>query len=148
MHIRLVKLRTGIVLSKDGGALKEFIKPLRAGIAAILGNGKQVVSWIHIDDIARMYVQALENEKLSGVYNAVAPKPVSNKALVLELAKQMKGKFHIPIYVPSFVLKMMLGEMSIEVLKSATVSGDKIRSTGFQFLFPTLESALKDLLMK
>lgn len=148
MHIRLVKLRTGIVLSKDGGALKEFIKPLRAGIAAILGNGKQVVSWIHIDDIARMYVQALENEKLSGVYNAVAPKPVSNKALVLELAKQMKGKFHIPIYVPSFVLKMMLGEMSIEVLKGATVSGDKIRSTGFQFLFPTLESALKDLLMK
>jgi uncharacterized protein (TIGR01777 family) len=146
MNIRLIKLRTGIVLSKDGGALKEFMKPLRAGIAAILGNGKQVISWVHIDDICRMYVEAIENKNLYGVYNAVAPKPVSNKALVSDLAKRMKGRFHIPVYVPSFILKIMLGEMSIEVLKSATVSADKIRSTGFQFLYPTLESALNDLI--
>ena len=145
MGKRLVKLRTGIVLSRDGGALKEFIKPLRLGIAAILGNGKQVISWIHIDDLCRMYMEAIENENLSGVFNAVAPKPVNNKELVIELAKQMKGRFYIPAYVPSFILKIMLGEMSIEVLKSATVSAEKIRNTGFQFLFPAIESALNDI---
>lgn len=147
MNIRLVKLRTGIVLSKQGGALKEFMNPLRLGIAAILGNGKQAISWIHIDDICRMYIEAMENEKLNGVYNAVAPKPVSNKDLVFELAKRMKGKFYIPVYVPSFILKLLLGEMSIEVLKSATVSADKIRSKGFQFLFPDIESALNELIV-
>ena len=74
MGKRLVKLRTGIVLSKNGGALKEFIKPLRLGVAAILGNGKQMISWIHIDDLCRMYIEAIENESVNGVYNAVAPK--------------------------------------------------------------------------
>ncbi|HVM87790.1 MAG TPA: TIGR01777 family oxidoreductase [Puia sp.] len=148
MHIRLVKIRTGIVLSSEGGALKEFMKPLRSGIAAILGNGRQMVSWIHIDDVCRIYVEAIENEKLSGVYNAVAPKPVSNKALVVALAKRMKGKFYIPVYVPSVILKFILGEMSIEVLKSATVSADKIRTTGFQFLYPGIESALNELVKK
>jgi hypothetical protein len=143
MDIRLVILRTGIVLSKKGGALKEFIKPLRSGIAAILGNGKQMISWIHIDDLCRMYVDAIENASRSGVYNAVAPYPVDNKTLVLDLARQMRGRFFITLYVPSFILKWMLGEMSIEVLKSATVSANKIRETGFQFLFPTIESALK-----
>jgi hypothetical protein len=145
MDIRLVKLRTGIVLSKEGGAMREFIKPLRSGIAAILGNGKQMISWIQIDDLCRMYIESIENITLSGVYNAVAPYPVDNKTLVSELARQMKGKFFITLYVPSFILKWMLGEMSIEVLKSATVSANKIREAGFQFLFPTIESALNDL---
>lgn len=148
MNIRLVKLRTGIVLSKEGGALKEFIKPLRSGIAAILGNGKQAISWIHIEDLCRMYVEAIENAALSGAYNAVAPYPADNKTLVLELARQMKGRFFITWYVPSFILKLLLGEMSIEVLKSATVNANKIRETGFQFLFPTIESALNDLVKK
>ncbi len=143
MDIRLVKLRTGIVLSKEGGALKEFIKPLRSGIAAILGNGKQMISWIDIDDLCRMYVDAIENEALSGAFNAVAPYPVDNKKLVLALARQIKGRFFITLYVPSFILKWVLGEMSIEVLKSATVSANKIRETGFQFLCPTIESALE-----
>jgi uncharacterized protein len=139
---RLVKMRTGIVLSKEGGALNEFMKPLRFGIATILGNGKQVISWIHIDDQCRMYLQAIEDEKMEGVYNAVAPKPVNNKELTLRLAKAVKNKFYIPIYVPSFILKLVLGQLSIEVLKSATVSAEKIRSAGFVFQYPTIDAAL------
>lgn len=142
---RLVKLRTGIVLSKEGGALKEFEKVLRFGIAAILGNGKQVMSWIHIDDLVRIYIMAIENEKIKGVYNAVAPYPVINKKLVLTLAEEKKGKFFVPVYVPSFVLKMVLGEMSIEVLKSVTVSGKKIHDAGFVFQYPHIEAAFKNL---
>jgi len=143
MGKRLIKLRTGIVISKEGGALKEFIKPLRAGVATILGDGKQMVSWVHINDLCRLFIASIENESMVGAYNAVAPQPVDNKAWVLELAKQMRGRFFVPLYVPSFVLKMMMGEMSIEVLKSATVSAEKIHKTGFQFLYPSIESALK-----
>jgi uncharacterized protein len=140
--VRLVKLRTGIVLSKKGGALKEFLKPLKFGIAAILGTGKQVISWIHMDDLVSMYIAAMENETLQGAYNAVAPNPVSNKELTLTLARS-RHRFFIPIHVPSFVLKWVLGEMSIEVLKSATVSAAKIEKTGFVFKFPSITAALQ-----
>lgn len=143
---RLVKLRIGIVLSKDGGALPEFIKPVKLGFAAILGNGKQVISWIHIEDLARLFLHAIEKESLSGVYNAVAPAPVTNKDLTIALAEKIKGRFYIPVHVPVFALKLRLGEMSVEVLKSATVSSDKIRSTGFTFLYPSIEAALTNLI--
>ncbi len=140
---RLVKLRTGIVLSKTGGALAEFKKPLSACVAAVLGNGNQVVSWIHVDDLCRMYIYAMENENLHGAYNAVAPHPVTNRELTLTLAKQMRGNFYITIQVPAFVLKLALGEMSIEVLKSATVSSAKIETAGFSFRYPDIMEALK-----
>ena len=143
--IRLVKLRIGIVLSREGGALKEFLKPLRFGIASILGSGKQIISWIHIDDLVSMFIAAIEDDKMNGVYNAVAPNPVSNKELIMKLAKARKN-FYIPFYVPSFILKLLLGEMSNEVLKSATVSCDKVQKTGFTFQFPDIYSAFADLL--
>ena len=142
---RLVKVRIGIVLSNEGGALAEFKKPVKLGVAGILGDGGQVVSWIHIDDLCRIFMYAIENENLSGVYNAVAPVPVTNKALTLELAKKMRGKFFIPLHVPAFVLKIMLGDRSIEVLKSTTVSDAKIKQSGFTFLFPTVDVALGQL---
>jgi uncharacterized protein (TIGR01777 family) len=145
LNKRLVKLRTGIVLSIGKGALSEFIKPLRFGIAPILGSGKQIISWIHIDDLSRLYIAAIENENLSGVYNAVAPSPVSNKELILQLATIKRGSFFIPVYVPSFILKLVLGEMSTEVLKSAKVSCDKIKKAGFTFLYPSIGAALKQL---
>lgn len=138
---RLVKLRIGIVLSKDGGALKEFIKPLKFGVAAILGSGKQIISWIHIDDLVQLFITAMEIETWQGTYNAVAPNPVSNKELTLQLAKSRK-KFFIPIHVPTFILKIMLGEMSVEILKSATVSSKKIQEAGFQYTFPVIKDAL------
>lgn len=144
--IRLVKLRTGIVLSNEGGALKEFKKPLQFGLASVLGSGKQIISWIHIDDLCRMFLYALENENLHGSYNAAAPIPVSNKELTLKLAKKMRGNAFITAPVPSFVLKMMLGEMSIEVIKSTTVSAEKLQQSGFQFLYPSIDAALNELI--
>jgi len=98
---RLVKLRLGIVLSDEGGALKEFKKPLALGVAAILGNGKQMTSWIHIDDLCRGFLFAIENRELEGVYNLAAPEPVDNKTLTLALAQKRNGKAYISLNVPS-----------------------------------------------
>ena len=146
LGIRVVTLRTGIVLSSTGGALKEFKKPLKFGIAPILGNGKQIISWISINDLVRIYIHALQNERMKGVFNAVAPSPVSNKEFILTLAKTRRGSFYIPVKVPAFTLKIILGEMAIEVLKSATVNCDKIQNTGFTFQFPTVKATLENLL--
>ena len=110
LGVRVCKLRTGIVLSRLGGAYIEFRKTLAFGIASILGNGKQMVSWIHIDDLCNQFIYALENEKMEGSYNAVAPMPVSNKTLTLAIAKIICPKFYIPTYVPTFILKIMLGQ--------------------------------------
>jgi len=143
---RLVRLRIGIVLSNEGGALPEFKKPIKFGIAGVLGSGRQVISWIHIEDLCRMFTYAIKNESLQGAYNAVAPDPVTNKELTLALAEKIKGKFYVPLHVPGFVLKLMLGEMSVEVLKSATVSCEKIRTEGFSFLYPTIQLALDNLI--
>ncbi len=145
LGIRLIKLRTGIVLSNDGGALKEYRIPLRFGIAAILGNGKQIVSWIHIDDLCRMYCEAIENIYLNGSYNAVAPHSVSQKTLILSLAEKLRNNFFTAVYIPSFLLKLRFGKRSIEVLKSATVSSKKITSAGFTFLYPTIDAAINEL---
>lgn len=146
LNKRLVKIRTGLVLSAEGGLLHELMKPARLGLATFFGNGKQMQSWIHIDDLCRIYIHALENQSLHGTYNAVAPKPVENKMLVTAVAQKMKGSFYITAYVPSFLLKWILGEMSKELIKSTTVDCTKIHSTGFKFIFPSLEAALNDLL--
>jgi uncharacterized protein len=145
MGIRLVKLRTGIVLSNDGGAFKEFKKPLRFGFAVILGSGKQVISWIHIEDICRIYIEAIENKSMNGSYNAVAPLPVTNKKLIIAMAERLRHKFYIPIHIPTFFLELFIGKRSAEILKSATVNDKKIKATGFTFLYPSIESAIEDL---
>jgi uncharacterized protein (TIGR01777 family) len=142
---RLVILRTGIVLSNDGGAFPEFAKPIRYGIAGVLGSGKQMISWIHIDDICRVYMEAMLNPSWSGVYNAVAPNPVNNRTFILELAKFMKGNFFIQMPVPVFLLKLLLGDRSEEVLKSSNISGNKLKEQGFQFIYPTIDTAFRDL---
>jgi uncharacterized protein len=147
MGKRLVIFRTGIVLSREGGAFREFEKPLHFGVASILGSGKQVISWIHIDDMVRLYIAALEDEGWKGIYNAVAPVPVTNRELVLSMARQ-KNKVFLPVPVPSIVLKTLLGEMSIEVLKSSTVSSAKVEQKGFIFLHPTIDKAIAALLKK
>lgn len=143
---RLTIFRIGIVLSNSGGALVEFKKPIRLGFAAILGNGKQNISWIHLDDLCHLFLKAIDDASMQGVYNAVAPETVTNKHLTLSLAKMMRASFYIPIHVPAFLLRWILGEMSIEVLKSAKVNSFKIQGTGFRYQYPFLSEALKDLI--
>lgn len=148
LNKRLVKLRIGIVLSNDGGAYVEFKKPLKFGFATILGNGKQIISWIHIDDLIRIILFSLENENMEGTYNAVAPNPATNKDVVLEIARKERGKSFIPVHVPTFALKIRLGEMSVEVLKSALISAEKIQKAGFIFQYPDLATAISQLAAK
>ncbi len=143
--IRVCKLRTGIVLANEGGAYKEFKMPIKFGLASILGSGKQMVSWIHIDDLCRQFMYALENEYIAGSYNAVAPNPVNNKTLTLTIANAVRGKFYIPIHVPTFILKIMMGARSIEILKSTAASCDKIKAAGFTFLYPSIDAAINTL---
>lgn len=143
---KVILLRTGIALSLEGGALKEFYKPLRLGFATIMGNGQQYISWIHLHDLVRLYFSAIVNDRMNGAYNAVAPNPVTNEALVLALARAAKGKSFIPMHVPAFALKLALGEMSEEVLKSVRASADKIRETGFLFSYPEVNGAMEQII--
>ena len=145
LGIRLVTLRIGIVLNKQGGALAEFIKPAKFGLATIFGTGNQMVSWIHHNDLCKMILFGIQTTSLKGVYNAVSPDPTSNKDLIIAITKKLRG-FYLPIPVPAFVLNIMLGEMSIEILKSAKVSSNKIQEADFKFDYPTLNSALHELL--
>ena len=145
LGIRLVIVRTGIVLSNNGGALVEFKKPIQFGLATILGNGKQIISWISIQDLCGIYTFALENSTLKGIFNAVAPWPVSNKELTICLAKIHRGSYFIPIHVPTIMLKLILGEMSIEILKSTSVSASKIIAAGYNFQYPTIDLTLNRL---
>lgn len=144
LDIRLVQLRIGVVLAKEGGALVELLKP---PVAAPLGKGSQYMSWIHIHDLCKMFVYALENKQMLGTYNAAAPRPMTNKELTREAAKAM-GKTFIPIPVPGLILKLMLGEMAKMVIGGNRVSCEKIMEAGFQFEYPKLADALKDLKSK
>jgi NAD dependent epimerase/dehydratase family enzyme len=95
-----------------------------------------------------MYIAAIENENINGTYNAVSPIVTTNSKLNIALAKKLRSRFYIPIFVPKFILKIVLGEMSIEVLKSSNISCKKIQDAGFHFLYPSIESALKDIFKK
>jgi len=144
LGIRLVQLRIGIVLSQHGGALVELLKP---PVAAPLGKGKQYMSWIHIADLAQMFIESAENENYVGAYNAVGPKPETNRDFTKKAAKAF-GKFFLPIPVPSLILKLMLGEMAAIVLGGSRISSQKIEEAGFKFRFPKLEKALENLSTK
>jgi uncharacterized protein (TIGR01777 family) len=141
LGIRVVKLRTGIVLSRDGGALPPLARLARLGMASPVGNGRQWMSWIHLDDLCRLYIRALEDEGMSGPYNAVAPGPLRNREFMRTLAKTVKRPFW-PIPVPVFLLQLALGERAQVLLDSTRVSFKKTGSTGFVCTYPTLPEAL------
>lgn len=145
LNIRVVKLRTGVALSEKGGALPQMTWPVRLGIGSPLGSGKQYMSWIHLDDLCRMYLYAIENEQMAGVYNAVGPNPVTNEVLIRSAAKALNRPVFFP-NVPAFAIKLLFGEMATVVLGGSKVSSRKIEEEGFAFRFSSLEAALLDLL--
>lgn len=146
-RIRTVQLRTGIVLTSTGGAIEKIIKPIKFGIGAILGSGKQAMPWIHVDDLCDMYIKAIQDVRLNGVYNAAAPDFQSNKTLTKALAKVVNKRIWLP-NVPNFILKIIYGEMAVMLLYGSQVSSEKILNTGFEFKYPKLKEALKQLNLK
>lgn len=141
-NCRIVKYRTGVVLDKDGGALKPMVFPVKLGIGSPLGSGKQWVPWIHYQDVINLYLFAIENEALEGVFNMTAPHPAMNEELMHALAKTLRKPWWAP-RVPAFVLKLLMGEMAKVVLASTKTSAEKIYLSGYEFKYVSVEDALK-----
>ena len=140
IKIRTVALRTGIVLSKDGGALKKMKTP----VITSLGNGKQYMPWIHIDDLCELYIKAIEDQEFKGAFNAVSSEHISNLSFSKKISKIFNHPF-LAIGAPSFILQIVFGEMSTIILNGSRISANKIKQAGFKFKFENLEKALKNL---
>ncbi|HEV7379872.1 MAG TPA: TIGR01777 family oxidoreductase [Dyadobacter sp.] len=146
--VRTVKLRTGIVLSKDGGALEKMAQPAHFGFGAPLGSGKQWISWIHLDDLCHMYIAAIENENWQGAYNAIAPNPITNAQLTDLICKVLHRPQWLP-NVPAFALRLVFGEMANVVLGSSYLVNERIANeTDFKYQFTDPELALQDIFGK
>ncbi|NIJ43825.1 hypothetical protein FHR24_000264 [Wenyingzhuangia heitensis] len=146
LGIRTVCLRTGIVFAKEDSALQKIEKPIRLGIGSPLGLGNQVMSFIHIKDLVAMYIQAIQNLKMEGAYNAVADNN-TNSTVTKLIASVLKKPLFMP-NVPSFVLKLLFGKMASILLEGSAVNNSKIKSIGFTFTYPDLATILKDVLTK
>lgn len=142
LNISVSKIRIGIVLSKNGGALPKLDFPIKFGIGAYIGNGKQYVPWIHIDDLCNIFIHVLENK--NGTYNACAPEMTTNKEMTKTIAKVLNRPF-IPFSAPAFILNTVMGEMASMLLMSTKCSSKKILDSGFTFQYPTLTSALENI---
>ncbi|MFT5724187.1 MAG: hypothetical protein ACI9JN_001304 [Bacteroidia bacterium] len=144
---RLVTMRTGVVFTQTGGPLGKMVAPIKYGIGSALGKGSQYLPWVHIDDLCAIFVQGIENPQMVGVYNAVAPEHVTNAEVTKAIAQAIGRKIWLP-NIPSFVLKLIFGEMAVIFLEGSRVSANKIQETGFAFTYPTVAKALTNLLKK
>jgi len=144
LGIEVSLLRIGLVLSDKGGAFPKIKKPIQYGVGAVFGSGKQWQSWIHVSDLAHMFVYVLK-EELTGVYNAVAPNPVSNKKLTDTVANRLNKNIVLP-GVPRLTMKLFLGEMHTLLFLSQRVCSDKIAKTGFEFEYDNITSAVNALI--
>jgi uncharacterized protein len=142
---RVCKVRTGIGLSEKGGALPMIMQPIKLFVGSPLGSGKQMMNWIHLDDLCGIYIRALEDESFRGAYNAVAPNPVNNKEFTKAIARAIHKPLWLPA-VPSFVMKILLGDMAYIVLKGGAVSSKKVQREGYEFKYTRLDDALNNLL--
>lgn len=143
LGIKVAKIRIGLVLSEKGGALPEIAKPIRFGAGAAFGSGEQWQSWVHVEDLANLFVFAVTNE-LEGIYNGVAPNPVTNTELTKAVAKVLHRPLILP-NIPKAAMKLVLGEMHILLFESQRVSASKTEATGFEFKYHHLEPALLEL---
>lgn len=147
LGIRLVKLRIGMVLSDKGGVLQEIVRPIKLFAGAPLGSGRQIMSWIHIQDLCRIFHDAITHSKWAGAYNAVTNQPCANRELTHKSARLLHRPLWLPP-VPEFVLRLMLGQMAEIVVNGCRVIPQRALQEGFRFYFPDLDSALSDLLLK
>ena len=145
LGIRVVKIRIGLVLSETGGALQKLRIPIKFGFGAAFGRGDQFISWIHVNDLCGIFWKAITDESLHGIYNAVAPHPVTNKELIKAIAAKLNKPVWLP-NVPGFALRLALGDMASMLLGGNRVSSKKIESTGFEFQYKYIEEALNELL--
>lgn len=142
---KVAKIRIGLVLARQGGALPEIIKPIKFGAGAAFGNGKQWQSWIHVTDLANIFLHVVAH-KLEGVYNGVAPNAVTNSELTKTVAKVLHRPLIMP-NIPKPLMKLILGEMHMLLFESQRVSSDKIKAKGFYFKYANLKPALIDILL-
>jgi uncharacterized protein (TIGR01777 family) len=143
LGVRTVKIRTGLVLGKNGGVLKKLAPIFKVGLGSALGSGKQYMPWIHIFDLCAIYLEAIENKNMTGAYNATINDSTTNSSFSTLLAREYGYFIWLP-NVPAFVLRLILGEMATAVLAGRRVSSDKIKSLGFRFKFKNLKKALMD----
>lgn len=146
LSIKVLKVRIGIVLAKNGGALQKMSEPIKYGFGSSFGTGQQFQSWIHIYDLVNVFYFAITH-KLEGIYNAVSPYPVTNKELTKAIAKQLNKPLFLP-NIPKFIMKLVLGEMHEILFSSQNVSSRKLLNKGFQFKYASLDKALYDLFKK
>ena len=142
--IRTSIIRTAVVLSKNGGAYAKMVPVFKLGFGAALASGKQYFPWIHINDIAGIYIHALFDQTIHGIYNATATEVPTNKDFSKQLAKSYNKPFFLP-NVPKVLLKLAMGEGSVMVTEGIKISNQKIIDTGYKFEFDSIEKALKDL---
>ena len=143
LNIIVSKVRIGIVFSNKGGAFPELAKPIKFGAGAAMGSGKQWMSWVHLNDLACIFMHVLQHN-LEGIYNGVAPNPATNNTITKVIAKKMKRPLFLP-NIPKFAMQLVLGEMHIILFESQRVSSKKIEDSGFEFKFNNLEAALEEL---
>lgn len=144
LNITVSKLRIGLVLSENGGALSELVKPIKMGLGSSIATGNQMVSWVHVKDLSKMFLHVVAHN-LEGVYNATAPISVTNRELTKAIAHQLHKPLFLP-NIPKLVMRLILGEMHIMICDSQNVSSKKILSTGFHFKYNDIHTALKSLL--
>jgi hypothetical protein len=142
---RVVKLRTPVVLAREGGALPKLAAPMRFGMGAALGHGRQWMPWVHLDDLVRLYTTALFDERYTGAYNVNTGNDVTNAEMMRAMAQVMGKPYFMP-RIPAFVLRWALGELSTVLLEGSRASNEKLLHNGFTFKFATIRSALGDLL--
>jgi len=140
--VRVVKVRTAVVLASSGSALNKMTAPTRAGLVVRLGPGNQYFPWIHIDDLCNVYYKTLTDSAMSGPYNAAAPHHVTHDMLMREVARQKGLPVFLP-HVPAWLLRVVLGEMSVLLTTGSRISGERLSAAGFQFRYPDISSALR-----
>jgi uncharacterized protein (TIGR01777 family) len=144
---RTVKLRIGVVLSDEGGALPTLMKPIKLGFGAPIGSGKQYIPWIHINDLCEIFIKSLKDNRMNGAYNSVSPDHQTNASITKAISKTIGRSLWLP-NVPSKIIQLIMGERACLILKGSRVSCDKIENAGFEFKFKDFEKALKHLLQK